>query len=379
VGTMLVFSRFKKFKLSEFLVFSFIIASLFLIRILLLDNKSFDYVNYLSPWVKSLNNTLFKDFLLMNVGDYNFSYLYILFGISKINLSSLYLIKIVSIIFDVILSFTVVKIISLFKDKNKWQNLVFVLVFGLPTVILNSSSWGQCDVIYTTLALVGLLMFLKNKPSWSMFFLGLSLSFKLQSIFILPIIIFLIFEKKIKIKNILFYILGFLIPSIPPLIAGRGLINTFNIYFTQVYSQNGLTWNAPSLWSVLALPFRQFNFVAILITAIVLAALFYSYLLNKEKLNNINILNLVFLLSLIVPYFLPKMHERYFYMAEIFSIIYFIFNPKKWYFPFIIQICNLSNYLGLYGSQIFDLKIGGLLMGVLVFISLKERMVEKQW
>jgi Gpi18-like mannosyltransferase len=379
VGTMLLFNKFKKIKLLEFIIFSFIIASLFIIRILLLDNKSFDYVTFLSPWVESLRKVSFRDFLLMNVGDYNFSYLYILFGLSKISISSLYLIKMVSIIFDIVLAWTAAKIVGLFKEKDKWQNLVFVLVFSLPTVILNSSSWGQCDTIYTTLVLLGLFLFFKNKPNWSMFCFGLSLSFKLQSIFILPAIFFLFFEKKINIKNILFYVLGFLIPSIPPLIAGRGLINTFNIYFTQVYSQNGLTWSAPTLWSVLVLPFRQFNLIAILITAMILVMVFYFHLLKKEKLNNINILNLFFLFSLIVPYFLPKMHERYFYLAEILSILYFIFNPKKWYFPLIVQICNLSNYLNfLYGGQIFPLNIGGILMGGLVFISLKEKFTIKQ-
>jgi Gpi18-like mannosyltransferase len=375
---MFILNKFKKFKLPEFLVFSFVIASLLMIRILLLDSKNYDYINYLAPWVKDLSKVNFKEFLLMNVGDYNFSYLYILFGISKIYISDLYLIKIVSIVFDIFLSFVVAKIVGLFKEKSNWQNLIFVLVFALPTVVLNSSCWGQCDVIYTSLVLFGLFLFLKKKLNWSMFFFGLSLAFKLQSIFVLPLIVLLLFKKELKLKNILFYGLGFLIPSIPPLIAGRGLINTFSVYLTQVSSQNALTWNAPNFWSMMSLPFLEFNLIAILITAMVLVVIFYFSLLKNKKITKIEILNLFFLFSLVVPYFLPKMHERYFFIAEISSILYFIFNPKKWYYPLIIQICSLSNYVGfLFGNKLFDLRISGLLIGILVFIILREEVVEK--
>jgi hypothetical protein len=186
-------------------------------------------------------------------------------------------------------------------------------------------------------------------------------------------------KKDLKIKNVLFYILGFLIPSIPPLMVGRGLVNTFDIYFNQIYSQDLLTLNAPTLWSVLALPYRQFNLIAIMVTGMVLVVVFYFIFLNRKKFTKIDVLNLFFLFSLIVPYFLPKMHERYFFMAEILSVIYFIFNPKKWYYPLIIQICSLSTYLSfLFGIQIFDLEIGGMLMGLLVFIFLRETIVKQQ-
>lgn len=53
---------------------------------------------------------------------------------------------------------------------------------------------------------------------------------------------------------------------------------------------------------------------------------------------------------LIVPFFLPKMHERYFFPADIIAIVFAFYFPKFWYTPVVIGMASLLSYLPfLYG------------------------------
>jgi len=48
---------------------------------------------------------------------------------------------------------------------------------------------------------------------------------------------------------------------------------------------------------------------------------------------------------LVLPFFLPEMHERYFYLADIVSIIYAFYFPRYFYVPVIEQLCSLMSYI----------------------------------
>ena len=367
----------KKIDASHFVFISIVVVMLLLVRVFFLDKTTNDFLDCLFPWVKSYSELSFKDFLLSNISNYNFSYLYILFFISKISvIFSFYLIKLVSISFDIFLALIVGQIANLTKFGKKWGWFIILLILALPTIWLNSAAWGQCDVFYTTFVFVGLFLFFKKRFSWSMLCFGLALSFKLQAIFIFPVILIFLCKSDLKIKNIIFLILGFLLPMIPPLIAGRGLVATFNIYLNQVLISepgNEMTYNAPNIWSVMNIQYDDFWKIVIWITITIVSVITFYICTKKNKPSNGDYIKYIFMFSIIVPYLLPKMHERYFYMAEVMSILYWAFNPKKWYFPLILQICSLSNYSNyLFGRVLFDLKIGGILIGVMTLILIVE-------
>lgn len=49
------------------------------------------------------------------------------------------------------------------KKNDKVFFITFAVVIMLPTVILNSAYWGQCDSIYTTFIILTLLYLYKGK------------------------------------------------------------------------------------------------------------------------------------------------------------------------------------------------------------------------
>ena len=120
--------------------------------------------------------------------------------LTYLQLSPLHSIKIVSIIFDYILAFScMVLIYKLFKDSKKkdiYALLTYAVVLMLPTVVINSSAWAQCDSIYVAFAIISLIYLIDEKYIKSFIFLGISFAFKLQFIFLLPVYILVYITKR---------------------------------------------------------------------------------------------------------------------------------------------------------------------------------------
>jgi Gpi18-like mannosyltransferase len=49
--------------------------------------------------------------------------------------------------------------------------------------------------------------------------------------------------------------------------------------------------------------------------------------------------------ALAIPFFLPEMHERYFYLADVISIIYAFYFPRYFFVAIIMQLCSLLSYV----------------------------------
>lgn len=49
--------------------------------------------------------------------------------------------------------------------------------------------------------------------------------------------------------------------------------------------------------------------------------------------------------ALMVPYFLPGMHERYFYPADLLSLIYACCVRRGWIVAVLVQFCSFFTYL----------------------------------
>ena len=95
---------------------------------------------------------------------YNIPYNYFLALFSYLPIRDLYLIKWLSILFDVILAWGVLRLVGLYRESAAAKLTGFFLTFFLPTVILNGALWGQCDSIYAAFAVWALYFGLADKP-----------------------------------------------------------------------------------------------------------------------------------------------------------------------------------------------------------------------
>lgn len=78
---------------------------------------------------------------------------------------------------------------------------------------------------------------------------------------------------------------------------------------------------------------------------ICLLILAYSVAQNSV-ITSTNIIHLALASTLLMPYILPKMHERFFYPADISSIVFAFYLPQYYWVAIAVQFCSLMSYLG---------------------------------
>ncbi len=331
------------------LVASLLLAmAAFALRIANLDARSGDYNSFLESWVQFYRDGGGFAALGTPVGNYNFPYMYILAAISYLPIDDLYLIKLVSVFFDVVLAYFVLKLVELFTENRNARLAAFFIVLLLPTVWLNSAWWAQCDSIYASFALGALYFGLKKRPVLAMLFAAVSFSFKLQAIFLLPIFAVLLMCGRIKWRHIPFFPLFFAIMMLPAIIAGRPPIDAILIYINQTgeYSSN-ITLNAPTLAAFFedySLSVSTVSTALIVLTALFLCALLWYAWRRRKALDDKLIVRLALAICIGIPFLLPFMHERYFYIAEILSVACAAAGLVHFAAPALVQTASLICY-----------------------------------
>lgn len=319
---------FYKYKLELIYTTIFFISMIF--RIFFINIKSHDYLLFLNNWWNKINEYGGFNSLKYTIGDYPDSYMFLLCIGTSITKNSLIFIKVLSAIFDILIFLSGYKIIKYFskEDANKYSWILILL----PGILVNSAILSQCDSIYTAFVLAFIYNILKNHNKLALSFLGIAISFKLQSLFIAPVILYLIATKKIKIYDLFFIILGFILPFIPTILIGKGLIENIKILMFQTSEYNYFVKSCPNIYSLFLLNYKQINIFLKYSLAIIVGiiAIFISLHKYKDGYNDTTFIYKSFLISTIVVFLLPSMHDRYFYLANILGIIYYIVTSRQY-------------------------------------------------
>lgn len=315
------------------------------LRLIFFDHISPDYVSFLSHWVESMRHMSLRQALVTPIGDYNMPYLYFLLLVSRLPIYDLYAIKLLSVLADVFAALAVAKLAGLVIKQPERLLLVFAGALLAPTMLFNGAYWGQCDSVYGALVLWGLYFGLKQRPVLCLSLMALGFAFKLQAVFLLPMVIFLLVRGDLKPKFLPIFPAVFLAVMLPALLAGRSVSDTFSIYFSQAESYPYLSLNAPSFWVMIPNDyFKELTPGPVLLAGIGVLVLLFLFLRNHQALELGELLDLSLIFSLAIPYLLPKMHERYFYLAEILSIVYAARFPRRWPLTAVILLGGFLSY-----------------------------------
>lgn len=353
-----------------------IILSL-IIRYLCRNYESADFNGCLKGWVATFLTHDRWRALKDNVGNYNVVYQYILILLSYIPAYCLYTIKIVSILFDFITAFGCARCLKVLGADAKKQNLCFTIILLLPTVWLNSSFWAQCDSIYACFIVWSLYCLLKQKNYYALIFLALAFTFKLQAVFVMPVYFIFFIKKKIKFRELFAFPITYFITCIPAMFFEKSFLDICSIYWQQTKEYPYMVMNAPSLLGLFEI--IQYNSIlekiCIFAVVAVVCCISFKYWRKKEEITQNETVSLFMLFAVIVPFLLPHMHDRYFYIADIISILYvFTFGVKRCYIALLMQsaslICYLQyfGYINLYGGKYSAYFFNGVIGATLVFL-----------
>ena len=302
------------------------VAAALLLRALCLDYKSGDYGTFLSQWAVFFRENGGFRAISANIGDYNVPYLYFVAAISYLGTPDLYLYKLFSILFDVLLAWGCLRVTALAAgDKRPYAGAAaFVGALLLPTVILNGAYWGQCDSIYAALALHALAFLMEEQPVPSLAVLAVAFSFKLQTIFLIPLWGAAWLAGRVRFRQLFVFPAAYVITILPALALGKPLGDILGVYFNQMGEYGKLTLNAPSVFQFL--PYKEavnetlLSALGVAIAMVLALAVLAAGFALRGRLGNGALLGLGVVLVIGVPFFLPHMHERYFFLADVLTL-----------------------------------------------------------
>lgn len=311
------------------------------LRLLFWEQSNSDLRVYVLKWVQYITAHGGFSALADTFSNYSPPYTYFLVLISGLPwLPAATGVKLVSVIFDYAIALTASAAIP-----GRAGVLAYALCLFSPVVFLESAAWGQCDGIYTLFLLLGLAAFLKQKNGWGFAFISIAFSFKAQAVF-LGAVVLVVFLLRFKWKYLLIPPAAFLAMMLPALAAGRSLWSILMVYPGQAGTYNELTKNAPNLYTFVSNQLYDVLYPAgMILTALTVVALVIITLLRRRRLDGHGLVLLAVFSLLLIPFILPKMHERYFYPAAVFSLLLPFTFRRLWPATLLLQVATWLSYL----------------------------------
>ncbi|HQX11582.1 MAG TPA: glycosyltransferase 87 family protein, partial [Thermoflexales bacterium] len=222
-----------------------------LIRAQWLSFQSADMVSALRLWYDYLALSGSLDALRLRIGTYSPPYLYLLGLAVQVRelyfpaLSQVIAIKAPSLVFDALGAWWMYVLVRRARG-TEMALLAAGALWLAPTVWLNSAVWGQCDIVFSALALLSLVWLTGGRPRSAALSFGVALATKAQAIFLAPVTLYRWFGDRRRVSEALFIAAGFLLAMAPALAVGAPMRTTVLAYLGQADEFLGLNFLAPN-------------------------------------------------------------------------------------------------------------------------------------
>jgi Gpi18-like mannosyltransferase len=369
----------RRWSWSSVLEAAFLIAAIGVavaVRISLLSFKSVDFFNYTKVWYNALKDAGFGAFG-QGFSNYNLPYLYLLYGVVRLlpNLPAVVATKVPSLAADFVAAFYAYRIVGLRFRSPPFPALAGFAILFAPTVILNSAFWGQADAVYGGILLAAVYYMLRRKHWLSMLLFGAALALKAQAVFLLPVVAALFLRGRIPWRHALLVPTVMLVSLVPAAIAGRPIAELLLIYPAQAGQYQQLTMHAPSAlaWIPDTGRFYPYFYPASIVVALAgILAFIVAMQRSPSQLTDSLLLEMALISTMLLPFLLPKMHERYFYLADLLSIIIAFYQTRFYFVPVaMISISFFAYQPTLFGTE--PVPMGVLAAGVLCMLVILGR------
>lgn len=297
--------------------------------------------------------------------NYNFPYMFLLFLGSLLPAESHYAIKLVSLAGDCLLALSVRAVVQQLQPTRLHAEVAALITLFLPTVLLNASMWGQCDSIYSSFLLLSLRSLLRNDGPHSWLWWAVALSFKLQAVFFLPALALIALRNRHSLALPAMAAGVWALLSSLPVLFGRTLTSTFSVYFHQTQEDN-LVAGAANIYAWFpTTPAAEGRIPAITLCGAALLIMAVAYWRGPDSAER-RVLLAITALTL-CPFLLPQMHDRYFFAAEVASLL-LLGRKKVFLVPWLLASTGLVVYCLYFTAYhyVWPLMLASIIQGVAV-------------
>lgn len=352
------------------------------VRYMFRDFITSDFTNFTSVWYAAVQQQGFAA-AGTPVANYTPPYLYLLYWTSAVfpHLPAVMAVKLPSIAFDLVCAGVVFQIVRLRYRTGLAPVWAALTVLMAPTVVCNSGMWGQADSIYAAFLLACILFLMREQAALAMIAFALALSIKFQSMFLAPALCAFWLRGRIRFRHLLLVPLVYALAMVPAWLEGRPAMDLATVYLTQSGTYHSLSKDAPNpyLW----LPDRFYDPLVIgglLLMTVIGGYYVWCVVRSRARLDAPLILKLCLLSVLMTPFFLPKMHDRFFFVADVTAIVYAFYFPRQYPVAIMVSFASFFAYQRfLFHYTLVPLKALPVVMGaalVLVAISVKRSLDE---
>ncbi len=339
-----------------------------------------DMTYCLIPWFEKIQAAGGLPALAGQVGDYGLLYQSLISLMTYLPLPAVVQYKLLSSLFDIPLALVAA---AIYRDvrmeslsgapaadavrRVRFQSwLVAAAVWLLPTVMLNSSYWGQCDSLYATCCLATLYLLRRNSFVGAFVMLGLAFACKLQTVFILPIIgVYYLLSKRFSLLWILLSVAVMWLSGIVAFAYGRSLLAPILIYTGQVGHYQEMYMSFPSLWMLVGNDYWSMRWFAIMLTVAALAVGLWYCLNHKTDLlarERFYAVAAWFMWTMLL--LLPSMHDRYAYLLDLLLVLLACWDRRFLKYAVITVLVSLYYY----GIYLFGDKGNGHVVAAIIYL-----------
>ncbi|MEU8241598.1 hypothetical protein AB0C07_25400 [Actinoplanes missouriensis] len=334
---------------NDLLLLSALFVLAIAIRVPALDQTTGD-TDIFVQWYRQMMAAGRWDSLSEQIGNYNAPFVYTMLFASYLPGAIVVKLKIAWLCYDVLLAFFTYKLATLaFPGRWRAPVLAALVMLFVPTVATNASFYGQIDAMWASWAAGGVYFLARGRHWWGVTLCTVSIAFKPQGVYILPLIGLLILAGRIPWRSLLAIPVTYLLLDVPALLAGRDPIELLTIYSLDRQARiiEHVNYGAPSMYAFLRPSADRVDTVkalGYLFCAALVIGIIYVLVARAAALTTERVVMSATLFSLLVPFFLPGMHERYFFLGDVMIVILVFFRPRLWYLAVMEQFASLMVY-----------------------------------
>ena len=314
------------------------------LRWLLRDFISGD-TSVLIQWLEHLQQTGLQNALVNSVTNYTPVFTYLMAGVNTLlpGIESHYLIKLITNFGDLLTTLASYHLLRSAKCSPSKAVAGAATIFVLPTVILNSNSFTQIESLVAAPLIIGISFLLRNRRSLAMLCIGAAFSIKFQSVFLFPALVILLVSQGQKLRSLCLVPFVYLLTILPTYFAGRDMSDLLLIYKGQTGQYRYLTYNAANVYHWLPNNYSVFMPLGVLFT---LGVLFLVMVRKPQNLSSPENQLLFIATSLVfITFCLPKLHERYAYFSDVFTVLTAFAIPHLWPAAVLMVGASFCSYL----------------------------------
>lgn len=286
--------------------------------------RYYDVWNSYAPWLRHIVRNGPLEAFSAPFGDYTPPYYYLLTIVSPARalLTDNQTVKLASVIATLALAFAVARLLATLGAARPAKLALWFLL--VPGIMFNAVLSASADALWAAPSVMALIMAIERRHRAMLIWCGVAAAIKAQAMFVAPFFLALVIARRVPFGHWLLAPLAALALYVPALLCGWPLGDLLTVYLRQAGFFDDLSLNAPNILALVQLwpghdpvtVSRVFSIAAVVATIVLIAVL------SRRTFERRLLVAAAALTILIVVGLLPRMHERYFYLADVLMFAY---------------------------------------------------------